>query len=222
MSFLNGNNLKQIWYPFYPRTTWHRSASGSVVRKAIIPIGVHELEIKKIVDSKSKKGWRKLELHMYKAPDYFRDDDSEKCSFDTIVCTHCPTYHPQGKLTSEWYKRWTMSLSNSDLDKMLTWEKKRFKAVIMHRQEHVQEVYDGVRKPKIGIQGEDVIYWQPIILSVHRLDEDVQIKNWFDLFRPIRYDPIEESKQTVFHEMLAKNYHMVTGKEKIDEDEIPF
>lgn len=231
MAFLNDDNLKHIWYPFYPRATWHRTTK-SISKKSLIPIGVHELEIKSVVEQKTKKGGRKVELHIYKEPDFFREEDNDKkspdesgkCSYDTIRCTHVPSYRPQGKLGNEWYKHFTMCLSNKDLDTMMTWDgqKKRFIGVVMHRQEHVQELKNGIYVNKVGVFDEPVVYWETILLSVHKLGEEVKINNYYDLFKPIRYDPMEDAKGETSRLMLMHNLAMVTGKNAENSDEIPF
>jgi hypothetical protein len=226
MAFLNGDNLKRIWYPFYPRVTWVRSGIGitgkpNITKKNIIPIGVHELEIAKVKDLKTKKGWRKVELWLYCKPYQVYDYDvsdlshTNKSSFDYIICTHVLAHNPMGIMKNEWFKTWTMCLGASDLDKMLTWEGKKFKAVIMHIQEKVKE--NGAYK--MNELGEEVVYWQPKVLSVHKLDEDVKF-DYNNLFRPIRYDPIEDCKTERHVQLFQLNTAAITHGEK--EDIIPF
>lgn len=219
MAFLNGDNLKKVWFPFYPRVTWVRTGDRlkpNLSKKNIIPIGVHELEIKHVKDVKTKKGNRKVELYIYKQPDYFLDTDAEKCSFDYIVCSHVKSFRPQGNIKSEWYHRLTMCLGDKDLDTMIGWKGKKFKAVILHAQEYV----DDYGKVKINEFGEEVVYWQPRILSVHRIEDDIQVKDWFALFRPIRYDPVEEMQMEKHKQLFMKKTNEVTGGDK--DDNIPF
>jgi hypothetical protein len=220
MAFLNGDNLKYIWYPFYPRVTWVRgkvtNGKPAITKKNIIPIGVHDLEIKHVKDVKTKKGTRKVELYIYCPPYQIYDYDNDTCSFDYIVCTHVKSYRPQGKLNSEWYKIWSMCLSDSDLDKMLTWEKKKFRAVIAHVQENVK--VNGVNK--INEFGEEVVFWQPKIISVHKLTEEVKVDDYFKLFKPVRYDPIEELRSEKHIQLFFRNTDAVTGGAK--EELIPF
>lgn len=220
MAFLNGDNLKKVWYPFYPRVTWVRgketNGKPALAKKNIIPIGVHELEIKHVKDVKTKKGTRKLELYIYCKPYEIYDYDNDTCSFDYIICSHVKSFKPMGKLKSEWYHRWSMCLGDKDLDEMAKWKGKKFKGVILHEQEHVR--VNG--QIKINEFGEEVIFWQPKILSVHRIDANVIIDDYFKLFRPIRYDPIEEMKMERHKQLFTRKTEEVTGGDK--EDIIPF
>ena len=229
MSFLNDDNLKRVWFPFYPRATWARRVDKygkvAVSKKILIPIGVQELEIDKVIESKTKKGGRKVEIHIYRKPYQVYDydcgypvsgEESPKSSFDHIVCTHVKAFRPMGHLNSEWYHHFSMCLGDKDLDTMLTWKGKQFKGVIAHHQEYVQNF--GV--DKINEWGEKVVYWQPKILSVHRIDDNVVINDYFRLFKPIRYDPIAEGKDLKYHRLFEKNTSNITGGDK--EDIIPF
>jgi hypothetical protein len=220
MAFLNDDNLKKVWYPFYPRVTWVRgketNGKPAITKKNIIPIGVHELEIKHVKDVKTKKGTRKLELYIYCKPYEIYDYDVDTCSFDYLVCTHVKSYRPQGNINSEWYHRWSMCLGDSDLDKMANWKGKKFKGVILHEQEYV--LVNGQKK--INEFGEPIIFWQPKILSVHRIDADVVIDDYFKLFRPINYDPVEELKMEKHKQLFTRKTEDVTGGDL--EKEIPF
>jgi hypothetical protein len=109
-----------------------------------------------------------------------------------------------------------MCLGDKDLDEMVNWKGKKFKGVILHEQEYV--LVNGQKK--INEFGEPIIFWQPKILSVHRIDADVVIDDYFKLFRPINYDPVEELKMEKHKQLFTRKTEDVTGGDL--EINIPF